>query len=246
MVYESNYRPARNTYGDELMHYGVKGMKWGRRKSPTTYGGFITKSGKYKASNGVVIARSKNKRAAAMRRFGVSAGGRALTAIGSTGLNAKQKAQIKREQAALKEYYKVGGDKMLKRTSAEKAQASNATKKAYKQTDEYKAKRAKVVKVGVAVAGAALAAYGAKKLHDVVRDKNFKYRMDQGTKTIDKYIKSQRGRAVSSDPNIRRARAAFEDRYFKQVIDSAASQARKDSFGTAVRNVITDYRDKRR
>ena len=119
MVYESNYRPARNVYDDELMHYGVPGMKWGRRKSPTAYGGSITKSGKYRASNGVVIARSANKRAAAMRRFGTSAGGRMLAAIGSTGLSAKQKDRMKKEQAALKEYYKVGGDKMLKRTAAD-------------------------------------------------------------------------------------------------------------------------------
>ena len=117
MVYESNYRLARTVYDDELMHYGVPGMKWGRRKSPTAYGGSITKSGKYKASNGVVIARSANKRAAAMRRFGVSAGGRMLAAIGSTGLSAKQKDRMKKEQAALKEYYKVGGDKMLKGAS---------------------------------------------------------------------------------------------------------------------------------
>ena len=33
MVYESNYRPARNVYNDELMHYGVIGMRWGKRKS---------------------------------------------------------------------------------------------------------------------------------------------------------------------------------------------------------------------
>lgn len=119
MVYESNYRPTCHIYDDELMHYGVPGMKWGRRKSPTAYGGSITKSGKYRASNGVVIARSRNKRAAAMRRFGVSAGGRVLAAIGSTGLSAKQKERMKMEQAALKEYYKVGGDKMLRRTSAD-------------------------------------------------------------------------------------------------------------------------------
>ena len=64
MVYESNYRPTHNAYSDELMHYGVRGMKWGRRKSPTAYGGSITKSGKYRASNGVVIGRSRNKGAA--------------------------------------------------------------------------------------------------------------------------------------------------------------------------------------
>ncbi len=128
MVYESNYRPTRTVYDDELMHYGVPGMKWGRRKSPTAYGGSITKSGKYRASNGVVIARSRNKRAAAMRRFGVSVGGRALAAIGSMSLSSKQKDRLKKEQAALKEYYKVGGDKMLKRTSADYRRNPTSTK----------------------------------------------------------------------------------------------------------------------
>lgn len=34
MVYESNYRPRpRVAYDDELMHYGVVGMRWGKRKS---------------------------------------------------------------------------------------------------------------------------------------------------------------------------------------------------------------------
>lgn len=137
MVYETNYRPTCTGYDDELMHYGVPGMKWGRRKSPTAYGGSITKSGKYRASNGVVIAGSRNKRAAATRRFGVSAGGRALAALGSTGLSSKQKAQMKKEQAALKEYYKVGGDKMLKRNAAnyDTARADyKAAKKAYNKS----------------------------------------------------------------------------------------------------------------
>lgn len=155
MVYESNCRPTCTVYDDELMHYGVPGMKWGRRKSPTAYGGSITKSGKYKASNGVVIARSANKRAAAMRRFGVSAGGRMLAAIGSTGLSAKQKDRMKKEQAALKEYYKVGGDKMLKDISANGGAKKTAAKKtAAKKTVSQMA--GQTIKTSAKVAG-----YGA-------------------------------------------------------------------------------------
>lgn len=116
---------------------------------------------------------------------------------------------------------------------------------AAKEARRKKAKRALVV--GAAVVGTALTAYGAMKLHSIVRDKNYKYRMEQGSKAIDKYIKQT---STWSTPNEDwRARMARDDRdqkYFEQIYKSASRQADKDSFATAVRNVVTDYLDKNR
>lgn len=65
---------------NELMHYGVLGMRWWHHKSPESYGGSITKTGKYRASNGVVIDRSKNAGIAIGRRLYTTVAGRALSA----------------------------------------------------------------------------------------------------------------------------------------------------------------------
>lgn len=125
--------------------------------------------------------------------------------------------------------------------TADSSEAQAAAKEARRK----KAKRALVV--GAAVVGTALTAYGAMKLHSVVRDKNYKYRMEQGSKAIDKYIKQT---STWSTPNEDwRARMARDDRdqkYFEQVYKSASRQADKDSFATAVRNVVTDYMEKNR
>lgn len=80
----------------------------------TKYGGEITKDGKYKASNGVVISESRNKSIAAMRKFSTSTVGSALGNY-ATRNNGRAAVRADREREALREYYKVGGDKTLKR-----------------------------------------------------------------------------------------------------------------------------------
>lgn len=153
----------------ELKHYGVKGMKWGRRK-----------------------ARPE--------------------AVGHT----------------------PGGKQSVETDEVARKEARRA-----------KAKRA--AKIGAAVVAAGLAAYGATKLHSAIRDKNYQYRMAQGSKAIDAYIKKT---TVWSTPGedwrVRRERDRRDQKYFEQVYSAASRQADKDSFGTAVRNVITDYLDKNR
>ena len=216
MVYINN--------SNELYHYGVKGMRWGHRKNnPTAYGGSITKNGKYKASNGVVIAKSRNAGVAAGRRFSTSLAGRALSAVGSAGMSKQQRAQLKKQQDALREYQKVGGDKMLRKQAQEK----------YRQTEEYKAQRAKVVKVGAAVAGTALAAYGAYKVSKILKDKASTRSYEYGKAAMERWMasakrESQRGNWENSSQFYAIARdvAANADRRTDRVKNSTVEAAK--------------------
>ena len=62
---------------DELMHYGVLGMKWGHRKN--YYG---SSGDKYRASNGITVGAPKNAGVAAFRKVqGTKVGGAALNGM---------------------------------------------------------------------------------------------------------------------------------------------------------------------
>ena len=135
----------------------------------------------------------------------------------------------------------VGVSRRGGKASTDSPEAQAAAKEARRA----KAKRA--VKIGAAVVAAGMAVYGAKKLHDAVRDKNYEYRMEQGSKAIDAYIKKTTTWSTpGEDWRVRRAQEDRDQKYFEQVFKAASRQADKDSFGTAVRNVVTDYLDKNR
>lgn len=154
----------------ELQHHGVKGMKWGRRKTrPQSTG---------------------------------------------TGRRGSQ-------------------------ANTDSAQSEAARKEARR------AKAKKAAKVGAAVVGTALAAYGAKKLHDVVRDKNYQYRMKQGSKAIDAYLKRVEDLRYHDDWRVRMRQEDRDRQFMELVYGDASRQADKDSFRVAAENVLYDYLDKR-
>ena len=84
----------------------------------------------------------------------------------------------------------------LNRTAASKAGRSiryandKSKNEAYKHTNEYKAKRKKAIKVGAAVVGTALAAYGAKKVYDIQKDNKARVRNEIARQTINRAMES--------------------------------------------------------
>lgn len=118
--------------------------------------------------------------------------------------------------------------------------------KEYRQTDEAKAARKaktkKALKVGAAVAGTALAAYGAYKLNDYVKTKNCqiaakngrdwaeqRFRNDLQSKGWEKMLEGANSGRITINSG---SGAAARD---------AANRASRDSFRTAAKNVV-DYK----
>ena len=124
-----------------------------------------------------------------------------------------------------------------------------------------KQKIKKAVKIGAAVAATAMAVYGAKKLHDVVRDKNLKRHIDIGRTVAknltdplltsnDVYREMLRTRSRPSpgfdyESRIRNNESLIRD-IVKNELDKSYARAKNDSFGTALKNVVKDKMAKRR
>ena len=126
------------------------------------------------------------------------------------------------------------------RRSGQATTDSPEAQAARKEARRAKAKRA--AKIGAAVVAAGLAAYGAKKVHDVVRDKNYNYRM----KKAQEYLKSIMNKPtwsyeIGDSPATTRIKSEAWSRLVRDVYDSSSRQADADSFGRALRNVVGDY-----
>lgn len=182
---------------DELMHYGVLGMKWGKRKN------YYGQSGdKYRASNGVTVGAPKNARVAAFRKVqGSKLGGAALNGMAKANTafygRGKSKAtwqniekQTRKETDAVREANKAHkkainkaydnirksesiGSRMTYNSATYRKAAKNMVNKGMDQkTAVSKAKAAAWRNSGLAVAGTFLYANKDKLIGDVKKYAN--------------------------------------------------------------------------
>lgn len=239
-----DYNYYNNYYPDYLMHYGVKGMKWGVRKA--------ARANAQKAYKETLSSTSR---------------------IGNSHYTRVRKAK-KAGQQAYKETIK----------------SERAAAKAERNTPEAKAARKekviKAAKIGAAVAGTALAAYGAYKLHDFVRGKNEEIRVKEASDKCDRMLKkldrmkvndlvressathnwvntgkqktpfqyNNNGKSVTIPKQYRNTQSALKSTQYRnienKIIDkymgAGYEQARNDSFSTAAKNVYNHYRKRKR
>ena len=221
--------------GNELYHYGVPGMRWGHRKArpvSTERARMQLARAAYKKSN-----REFNK----AREKAVSYSRTHPSFQNSKG-HKRAEANRRWDDA----------DKKAQQAKNDKA-AYKQAKKEYKQTDEYKAKRAKAVKAGAVVAGTALAAYGAYKVNKVIRDKNAQIRIGQelvkANKDIDFTDKQldrlKRGQSNETMAMINKNFNKYAAERLSEAQNDGIDRAASDSLVTAAKNVYENRRKRR-
>lgn len=117
---------------------------------------------------------------------------------------------------------------------------SPAAQAARREARRQKLKRA--AKIGATAVAAGLAIYGAKKVHDVVRDKNYQYRMRQARQHIDSFKDSPMFSKYHGMDW--RDSLAVDDRWNKftrDTVDTYSRRSDNDSFARAARNVVGEY-----
>jgi hypothetical protein len=203
---------------DDIMHYGVPGMKWGKRKA-NPYAKRVVRG---HAGPGRYIT-TKRQLAGDKRDLEALNKGQHL----SVGLTKKRQAVYDAKDRARLENRIAKNEKKIADRDQKVSKADNKSG----LTDKQKT----AIKIGAAAVGTTLAVYGTYKLSKFIRNENAKFRWKQGEKAANTFMKECGNMGIKD--------VWLNERLLKQydkIFDSHRNLAKTDSFVRAAKNVIGD------
>ena len=250
---------------NELYHFGVKGMHWGRRRYQNEDGSY-TAQGRGRYDNGSIFSRhySRKSEKYANRAKDTEKSIKQLSKYRDKGIKDKNGKLIadKRKVASAIKGYEKARDKA--RTKAEyyrsksKGGASDRnlkslvnkgyanTKGGQKQREERIRKLKKAAKIGAGVAAAGLAAYGGYKLHGAVKSANRKLIARDLAANV-KATKSYFDEQLKTAPEYqRKMNRISRERNIDMLYEQARDKMQNDSFATAVKQLARDRKARKR
>lgn len=217
-------------YGDTLYHHGIKGQKWGLRKYQNEDGS-LTPAGREHYGYGEVKAAYKKRLSDADSSWKSKSDNlekeyfRRLEDIEKNykrGQMLSEKDQ--KRESELDEWW----DKEQKKLNANRDSEKKNAKSDFKNSDEYKARQEKIrkaAKIGLAVAGTALAAYGAYKVSEAIKDKKFNAAKEYGANYYASMFDKFDTKAYAADRTVDRNMNYFHN------TKAAAKEVRKSEHG---------------
>lgn len=176
----------------ELHHAGIKGMKWGVRRYQNKDGS-LTPAGKKRYDK---WADSKHQPSSV----------RSSVLAGVTAATGSKRAANALDKSNAKDAERWKRAKQQKKTSVKE----NIESEHKGLTDKQK----EALKISVAVAGTAVAAYGVYKVSEAIKDKNFKRNMERGMKNFEYWAENGRWEVGMSQ-----LQAAYDSSYKQSVGD---------------------------
>lgn len=250
---------------NELYHFGIKGMKWGRRRYQKEDGSY-TSQGQGRYDNGSIFSKhyARKSEKYAQRAKDTDKDIKHLSKYRGKGIKDKDGnliADKRKVESSIKGYEKARDKarsraEYYKRKSKGEASDSNLkslvnkgyanTKGGQKQREERMRKLNKAAKIGAGVAAAGLAAYGGYKLHGAVKAANRKVIARDLASSV-KATKAQFDNQIKNGPDYAREMAKrSRERSIDMLYENAQYKMKNDSFATALKQVAKDRRARKR